>query len=130
MAVTIRLARKGAKKHAFYRIMVADSRRPRNGKFLEAVGTYNPAMDPPLVNLDLARVEYWVKNGAQTSLTVKELIKQAKKALLPLPPPKPPRPPSPPRSKGVSTARRHAPGRFHHTIWMKPPHAGVLASPG
>ena len=80
MAVTIRLARKGAKKHAFYRIMVADSRRPRNGKFLEAVGTYTPAMDPPLVNLDLARVEYWVKNGAQTSLTVKELIKQAKKA--------------------------------------------------
>lgn len=80
MAVTIRLARKGAKKHAFYRVMVADSRRPRNGKFLEWVGSYNPGLNPPLVDLDMPRVEYWLKNGAQTSLTVKELIKVAKAA--------------------------------------------------
>jgi small subunit ribosomal protein S16 len=80
MAVTIRLARKGAKKHAYYRVVVADSRRSRNGKFLEWVGTYNPAQDPPLVELEMPRIEEWLKNGATTSLTVKELIKAARKA--------------------------------------------------
>lgn len=76
MAVTIRLQRQGAKKHPFYRVVVADSRRARNGKFLEWVGTYNPGKDPAALDLELARIDEWVKNGAQPSDTVRHLVNQ------------------------------------------------------
>lgn len=79
MAVTIRLQRHGAKKHPFYRVVVADSRRARNGKFLEWVGTYNPGVEPVALKLELPRIEEWVKNGAQPSDTVRELVKMARK---------------------------------------------------
>ena len=79
MAVTIRLSRQGAKKHPFYRVVVADSRRPRDGKFLEWIGTYNPGTNPVALDLEMPRIEEWLKNGARPSLTVKELIKLARK---------------------------------------------------
>jgi len=79
MAVTIRLQRHGAKKHPFYRVVVADSRRARNGKFLEWVGTYNPGKEPVALDLELPRIDEWVKNGAQPSDVVRDLIKMARK---------------------------------------------------
>lgn len=80
MAVTIRLSRQGAKKHPFYRVVVADSRRWRDGKFLERVGTYNPGTEPVALKLDLPRIDHWVSQGAQPSETVGQLIKRARKA--------------------------------------------------
>lgn len=80
MAVTIRLQRQGAKKHPFYRVVVADSRRARDGRFLELVGTYNPGKEPVALNLQLPRIDEWLSNGATPSDTVKELIKAARKA--------------------------------------------------
>lgn len=82
MAVTIRLARAGAKKHPFYRVVVADRRRQRDGKFLEQVGTYCPTKDPVDLKLDLLVVDAWLKKGALPSLTVGELIKLARKQAL------------------------------------------------
>jgi small subunit ribosomal protein S16 len=79
MAVTIRLSRQGAKKHPYYRVMVADQRRWRDGSFLEQVGTYNPGKDPVVLALDLVAVDSWIKKGAQPSQTVRELIKLARK---------------------------------------------------
>ena len=76
MPVKIRLARHGAKKRPFYRIVVADSESPRDGKFLEVVGTYNPLMDPAEVNLKDERVKYWMDQGAIPTGTVKGLIKK------------------------------------------------------
>ena len=77
MAVKIRLARHGAKKRPFYRIVVADSESPRNGRFLEAVGTYNPvAKDEAEVTIKKDRVEYWMSQGAKPTVTVKNLLKQ------------------------------------------------------
>jgi small subunit ribosomal protein S16 len=75
MAVTIRLARHGAKKKPFYRIVAADSESPRDGKFLEKLGTYNPLRNPAEVNLDLERVQYWLAQGATTSDTVHNIFK-------------------------------------------------------
>jgi len=75
MAVKIRLARHGAKKRPFYRIVVADSESPRDGRFLEIVGTYNPVTDPAEVSLKNERVKYWMDQGAVPSHTVKSLIK-------------------------------------------------------
>ena len=83
MAVTIRLSRQGAKKHPFYRVMVADSRRWRDGQFLEQVGTYNPSAKETGLNLDLSSIDTWLRNGAQPSDTVRVLIKQARKAATP-----------------------------------------------
>ncbi len=76
MAVKIRLARHGAKKRPFYRIVVADSECPRDGRFLENVGTYNPLRDPAEVNLKTDRVQYWLQQGAVPTDTVKNLLKK------------------------------------------------------
>ena len=76
MAVRIRLARHGAKKRPFYRIVVADSESPRDGRFLEIVGTYNPLMEPAEVSFKHERVKYWIDHGALPTNTVKNLIKK------------------------------------------------------
>ena len=76
MAVKIRLARHGAKKRPFYRIVVADSESKRDGRFLEIVGTYNPVSDPAEVSLKDERVKYWMDQGAVPTHTVKSLIKK------------------------------------------------------
>jgi small subunit ribosomal protein S16 len=76
MAVKIRLARHGAKKRPFYRIVVADSESPRDGRFLESVGTYNPLKEPAEVMLKADRVKYWMEQGALPSATVKSLLKK------------------------------------------------------
>jgi small subunit ribosomal protein S16 len=78
--VRIRLSRLGAKKKPFYRVVVADSRSPRDGSNIELIGHYNPMVEPPVVNIDLARVDYWVSKGAQPSETVVSLIKKARAA--------------------------------------------------
>jgi len=76
MAVKIRLARHGAKKKPFYRIVVADSESPRDGKYLEAVGTYNPLRDPAEISVKQERVQYWLEQGAIPTDTVKSLLKK------------------------------------------------------
>ena len=76
MAVRIRLTRKGTKKRPFYRIVVAHSDAPRDGKFLEIIGTYNPLADPAEVRIDPERLRVWLDQGAQPTDTVKSLIKQ------------------------------------------------------
>jgi len=77
MAVKIRLARHGAKKKPFYRIVVADNQSPRDGRFIEKVGTYNPLFDPAVITLKQDRVEYWMSQGAQPTDTVRSLLKKA-----------------------------------------------------
>ena len=76
MSVKIRLARFGAKKRPVYRIVVADSESPRDGKFLETVGTYNPLLDPVEVSFKGERVKYWIDQGAILTDTVKNLLKK------------------------------------------------------
>jgi small subunit ribosomal protein S16 len=76
MAVKIRLARHGAKKKPFYRIVVADGESPRDGRFLETVGTYNPLPEPAEVALKSERIQYWVDQGAILTDTVKSLLKK------------------------------------------------------
>jgi len=76
MAVKIRLRRMGAKKAPFYRIVVADSRYPRDGRFIEEIGTLNPMTDPPEVKLDGEKAKQWIKNGAQPTDTVKDILKK------------------------------------------------------
>ena len=76
MAVKIRLARFGAKKRPFYRIVVADERYPRDGRFLETVGTYNPMVEPSEVTMKQERVQYWLGQGATPTSTVNSLIKK------------------------------------------------------
>jgi small subunit ribosomal protein S16 len=76
MAVKIRLARHGAKKKPFYRIVVADSESPRDGKYLENVGTYNSLLDPAEVTLKSDRIRYWMDQGAKPSDTVRSLLKR------------------------------------------------------
>jgi small subunit ribosomal protein S16 len=76
MAVRIRLARHGAKKKPFYRIVVADSEKPRDGKFLENVGTYDPGYDPAKITLKTERIQYWMGQGALATDTVKSLLKK------------------------------------------------------
>jgi small subunit ribosomal protein S16 len=75
MGVRIRLARHGAKKKPFYRIVVADSENPRDGRFLEKVGTYDPLKDPVEVSLNPDRIQYWMEKGAIPSDTVRSLLK-------------------------------------------------------
>lgn len=76
--VKIRLARHGAKKRPYYRVVVADSRCPRDGKFIDEVGRYNPCTDPHMIELDQEKIDKWVANGAQLSDTVERLLKQAR----------------------------------------------------
>ncbi len=76
MSVKIRLARHGTKKRPFYRIVVADSKSPRDGRFLENVGTYNPVLDPAEVVLKQDRIKYWIDQGAILTDTVKSLLKK------------------------------------------------------
>lgn len=76
MSVKIRLARHGAKKRPYYRIVVADSESPRDGRYLEAVGSYNPLQDPAEVTLKTERVKYWIDQGALPSDTVKSILKK------------------------------------------------------
>ena len=73
--VKIRLKRMGAKKTPFYRIVVADSRYPRDGRFIEQVGTYNPLTNPSTINVDSEKALKWLSQGAQPTDTVKELLK-------------------------------------------------------
>ena len=74
--VKIRLRRMGAKKAPFYRIVVADSRAPRDGRFIEEVGTYNPDAEGEKLKVNMDRVQYWVSNGAQPTDTVRGLLKK------------------------------------------------------
>jgi small subunit ribosomal protein S16 len=76
MAVKIRLARHGAKKRPFYRIVAADSESPRDGRFLEKLGTYNPLQDPVKVELNADRIKYWLGEGATPSDTVRSILKR------------------------------------------------------
>ena len=74
MAVKIRLKRLGAKRAPFYRVVVADSRYPRDGRFIEEIGTYNPMTDPNTINIDAELAKKWLANGAQPTDTVKVLL--------------------------------------------------------
>lgn len=78
--VVIRLRREGTKNTPYYKVVVADQRSPRDGKFIEIIGNYDPRKQGLNSNIDLARVEYWVKSGAQPSDTVKSLVKQIRRA--------------------------------------------------
>ena len=73
--VKIRLKRMGAKKAPFYRVVVADSRYPRNGRFIEEIGTFDPKTEPSTINIDAEKAQKWLGNGAQPTDTVKELLK-------------------------------------------------------
>jgi small subunit ribosomal protein S16 len=75
MAARIRLTRVGSKKNPVYRVVVADSRSPRDGKFIEIVGRYNPQTDPSTIDLDEAKIRDWISKGAQPSNTVQKLLK-------------------------------------------------------
>jgi len=77
MAVTIRLTRMGAKKKPFYRLVVADSRFPRDGRFIEVVGTYDPNPNPPATNLNKEKIVSWLQRGAHPTNTVKSILKKA-----------------------------------------------------
>ena len=76
MATKIRLRRMGAKKAPFYRVIVADSRDPRDGKFVEEIGYYNPLTEPAEVKIDAEKAKKWIANGAQPTDTVKVLLKK------------------------------------------------------
>jgi small subunit ribosomal protein S16 len=76
MAVKIRLTRKGTKKKPFYRIVAADVESPRDGRFIETLGTYDPMVDPAKVTLKEERVNYWLNEGAEPSTTVRSLLKK------------------------------------------------------
>ena len=77
MAVKIRLRRMGAKKAPFYRVIVADSRDPRDGKFVEEIGYYNPLTNPAEIKIDAEKAEKWLNSGAQPTETVKSLLKKS-----------------------------------------------------
>ena len=78
LAVKIRLARHGAKKRPYYRVVVADAHAPRDGRFIDEVGRYNPCVEPALVSFDMEKVDKWIANGAQPTDTVARLLKQAR----------------------------------------------------
>lgn len=80
MAVVIRLRRIGRRNKDIFRVVIADKRAPRDGKFIENVGQYDPNREPPLINLNLERIEYWRGKGAKPSETVSSLIRKAKKS--------------------------------------------------
>ena len=82
MGLVIRLRRHGSRKKAFFRVVVADSRAPRDGRFVELLGTYDPATDPPKVDLRKESVERWIKVGAKPSETVRKLIEKASSSIV------------------------------------------------
>ena len=77
MAVKMRLRRMGAKKAPFYRVIVADSRSPRDGRFIEEIGYYNPLTNPADIKIDAEKAKKWIQNGAQPTDTVKALLKKS-----------------------------------------------------
>lgn len=77
MAVKMRLRRIGAKKAPFYRVIVADSRSPRDGRFIEEIGYYNPLTNPAEIKIDAEKAKKWISNGAQPTETVKSLLKKS-----------------------------------------------------
>lgn len=77
MPLVIRLRRHGSRKKPFYRIVVADSRSPRDGRFVDQIGTYDPSFDPPRIQLRKEQTEQWLRSGAQPSETVRKLIRRA-----------------------------------------------------
>ncbi len=79
MAVSIRLRREGNLNNPYYKVVVADARSPRDGKFIELVGNYDPKKAGENANVDLSRIDYWIQNGAQPSDTVRSIIKKARK---------------------------------------------------
>ena len=81
MAVSIRLRREGSLNNPYYKIVVADQRSPRDGKFIEIIGNYDPKKAGANSNIDLSRADYWVGQGARPSDTVRSIIKKAKKAV-------------------------------------------------
>ena len=84
MAVSIRLRREGTTKRPYYKIVVADARSPRDGKFIEIIGNYDPKKESNTSNLDLSRADYWISKGAQPSDTVRSLIRNTRKAATPV----------------------------------------------
>jgi small subunit ribosomal protein S16 len=80
MAVAIRLRREGTRNAPYYKVVVADKRKPRDGKFIEIIGNYDPKKTGTNYKIDVARVDHWVKNGAQMSDTVRSIVKKARKA--------------------------------------------------
>ena len=77
MAVKIRLRRMGAKKAPFYRVIVADEKSPRDGKFIDEIGYYNPLTNPAEIKIDAEKAQTWIKNGAQPTETVKSILKKS-----------------------------------------------------
>lgn len=77
MAATIRLTRMGRRKRPFYRVVVADSRMPRDGRFLDIVGTYDPLIEPPSIKIDEGKALYWLSRGVQVSDTVRDLLRKS-----------------------------------------------------
>ena len=79
MSVAIRLRREGSLNNPYYKVIVADQRSPRDGKFIEIIGNYDPKKEGDNANIDLSRADYWIGNGAQPSDTVRSIIKKARK---------------------------------------------------
>jgi small subunit ribosomal protein S16 len=79
MAVTLRLRREGTTKRPYYKIVATDKRNPRDGKFIEIIGSYDPKLTGDNFTVDLPRIEYWLKNGAEISETVASIVKKARK---------------------------------------------------
>lgn len=79
MPVRLRMQRFGAKKRPYYRIVATDKRNPRDGRYIEQVGTYDPLQDPPAIRMNVDRVKYWVNHGAQPSDTVRSLMRKLKR---------------------------------------------------
>ena len=79
MSVSIRLRREGSLNNPYYKVVVADQRSPRDGKFIEIVGNYDPKLPGENANVDISRIDYWIKNGAQPSDTVRSIIKKARR---------------------------------------------------
>lgn len=80
MAVKVRLARAGGRNRPYYRVVVADERAPRDGDFIELVGTYDPTQEPAVVDLKRDRIDYWIAKGAQTTQIVSELLRKTAKS--------------------------------------------------
>jgi small subunit ribosomal protein S16 len=80
MAVRVRLTRVGSKKNPIWRVVVADQRSPRDGRYIEAIGQYNPQTDPSIIRIDEERLQHWLDRGAQPSGTVKQLVKAQRKS--------------------------------------------------